>query len=181
MDNNANDERRSDRDDAAPETPASDNPLAPAAPPTVPTTRAPILCASCRYDISDQPVGGACPECGTPIHQRAAVRQTQGRAIASMILGICSIVGCFMYAVPGLVCGILALVFAKKAELEIQAGRAPVTSQGFAKAGRICGWIGLSLSIAFFLFWIVYFVFIILMLVNSGGGGGGGGGPLFGP
>lgn len=63
----------------------------PASPVVSPPTAAPILCASCRYDISDRPVGGVCPECGTPIMQRAGPQQTQGKAVASLVLGICSI------------------------------------------------------------------------------------------
>lgn len=90
--------------------------------------------------------------------------QTSGRAIASMVLGICSIVTCFMYGIPSLVCGILALMFAKKAEHAIAAGEAPESSRGMLKAGRVCGWIGLSLSIVYLLFIIIYVVIIVGVL-----------------
>lgn len=78
-------------------------------------------------------------------------QQTSGRAIASMVLGICAIVTCSAYGVPGLICGILAVVFAKKAEDGIADGSAPESSRGMLKAGRICGWIGIALSALFFL------------------------------
>ncbi len=97
--------------------------------------------------------------------------QTSGRAIASMVLGICSIVTCSAYGVPGLVCGILAVVFAKKAEDGIADGSAPETSRGMLKAGRICGWIGIGLSAMFFLFIIGM---IILGIVGAAAGAAGG-------
>lgn len=37
-----------------------------------------------------------------------------GYSIASMVLGICSIVTCCLYGVPGIICGIIACIFAKK-------------------------------------------------------------------
>ncbi len=148
----------------------TDTPSPPPPPPVTPppVARRPVLCASCRYDISDQPVGGRCPECGTPIMQSGQPQQTQGKAVASLVLGICSIPGCFMYGIPGIVCGILAIVYAKKAEVAIQLGEAPVTSQGFAKAGRTCGWIGLILSILYLGFFILYILFFVV--VAAGGG-----------
>lgn len=68
-----------------------------------------------------------------------------------MVLGICAIVTCSAYGVPGMICGILAVVFAKKAEEGIADGSAPESSRGMLKAGRICGWIGIALSALFFL------------------------------
>lgn len=138
-----------------------------------PPTRPPILCASCRYDISDQPVGGRCPECGTPIMQSGTAQLTQGKAIAALVLGICSIPGCMLYGVPGLVCGILAVVYAKKADVAIQLGQAPVTSRGFAKAGRICGWVGIALSSVYFVIIVAYLLFVIVIMAASASGGGG--------
>ena len=41
----------------------------------------------------------------TPQYSQQPNEQTSGRAIASMVLGICSIVTCFMYGIPSLVCG----------------------------------------------------------------------------
>ncbi|MFI4898447.1 MAG: hypothetical protein ACIARR_11550 [Phycisphaerales bacterium JB059] len=119
------------------------------APPTAPDR---VRCASCHYDITDQPIGGRCPECGTPINQRVTVTQSQGKAITALVLGICSIPGCFMYGVPGIICGVLAIIFAKQARIAIQEGRAPITSAGMAKGGQVCGIVGLCLSVVYFLF-----------------------------
>ncbi len=90
-----------------------------------------------------------------------APQQTSGRAIASMVLGICSILFCWAYLIPGLVCGILAVMFSKKAMAGIADGSAPEASAGMAKTGKICGWIGISLSAAYILFIIVYVVIIV--------------------
>lgn len=79
-----------------------------------------------------------------------------------MVLGICSIITCSAYGLPGLVCGILAIVFAKKAEAGIADGSAPESSRGMIKAGRICGWIGIALSALFFLFAIGMLILGIL-------------------
>ena len=43
-----------------------------------------------------------------------------GYSIASMVLGICSIVTCCLYGVPGIICGIIACIFAKKENERIQ-------------------------------------------------------------
>lgn len=53
-----------------------------------------------------------------------------GYSIASMVLGICSIVTCCLYGVPGIICGIIACIFAKK---ENDLGHA----NSFTKAGMI--------------------------------------------
>ncbi|MEZ6244356.1 MAG: DUF4190 domain-containing protein [Phycisphaerales bacterium] len=145
----------------------------PAPAPAAPPTRPAVLCASCRYDISNQPVGGRCPECGTPIMQTGSPQLTQGKAIAAMVLGICSIPACLLYGIPGLVCGILAVVYAKKADVAIQLGQAPVTSRGFAKAGRICGWVGIALSCLYALLIFAYIAFMVLIMVGASAGGGG--------
>ncbi len=127
-----------------------------------PTNTGPVLCASCRYDISDQPVGGRCPECGSPINQRMGdTGQTQGKAITALVLGICSIPGCFLYGIPGIILGILAIFFHRQASVAIQEGRAPVSSAGLAKGGLICGIVGLSLSVIYFLFMAVMIIIAV--------------------
>lgn len=134
----------------------------PPPPPAAPPVQADgVRCASCNYDITDQPIGGRCPECGSPINQRAGAHMTQGKAIAALVLGICSIPGCMMYGIPGIICGILGIIFAKQARVAIQEGRAPVTSAGLAKGGMICGIVGLCLSIAYFLFVAVMIIIAV--------------------
>lgn len=153
---------------------------APPPPPAAPPIHAPggFPCASCGYDLRGVAIGSVCPECGAPINQVGPAypgmpTQTSGKAITSMVLGIVSLVTCFMYGVPGIVCGIIAVVFARKAEVAIQLGEAPPTSQGMAKAGRICGWIGIALGILYLLFIVVYFIFIIGIMAAAAGSGGG--------
>ena len=134
----------------------------PTPPPIAPPTSAnSVQCASCNYDITDQPIGGRCPECGTAINQWATTPKTQGKAVAALVLGICSIPACFMYGVPGAICGVLAIIFAKKARVAIQEGTAPATSAGLAKGGLICGIVGLCLSLLYFLFIAVMIIFAI--------------------
>ncbi len=72
-------------------------------------------------------------------------------AIASMILGIVSIV--FSESI-GLVPAILAIVFAKKAE----SAEGP---SGYSNAGKICGIIGLILSVIFALIIIGYIIILV--------------------
>ncbi len=117
-------------------------------PTTLPQAPEGSRCLSCGYEIVGVAIGGRCPEYGSVIHQFALQSgQTQGKAIASLVLGICAIVmSCMTYGVAGLPCGILAVVFAKQARLAVQNGTAPVSSLGMATAGKICGWIGLALS-----------------------------------
>lgn len=81
-------------------------------------------------------------------------------ATAVLVLGILSIVGCFCYGIVGLVCGIIALVLAKK---DIVAYRTTpeqftISSYNNLKAGRICAIIGTIMAgvvIAIYLFLIV--------------------------
>ncbi len=71
--------------------------------------------------------------------------KTNGKAIASLVLGIVSLF-CF-----GLVTGILAIVFSRIATQEIAASHGSQTGAGMAKAGFIIGIIGLVLWAAYLL------------------------------
>jgi hypothetical protein len=69
--------------------------------------------------------------------------------VGILVLGICSIFpGCFCYGIVGVVCGIIALVMAGKANklIEDNPNRYTSESKQLVKAGKICGIIGLSLS-----------------------------------
>lgn len=91
---------------------------------------------------------------------------------AVLVLGIISIVGCIMYGVVGLVCGIIALVLSKK-DMELYQTfpeKYSLNSYNNLKAGRTCAIVGTSLSAIFFLFIIFYFVVIgglILSLIGK--------------
>jgi len=68
-------------------------------------------------------------------------------AVTVLVLGICSIVGCLFYAVPGLVCGIIALALSRKdTSLYMSDTRRYAESYKLSNAGKICGIIGVSLS-----------------------------------
>jgi hypothetical protein len=81
-------------------------------------------------------------------------------ANATLTLGIISIVGCFLYALPGLICGISALVLHKK-DREMYKSDPVRYEQSYknAKAGYVCAIIGTSLSAAYILFLIFAFAF----------------------
>lgn len=69
-------------------------------------------------------------------------------ATAVLVLGIISIVGCFCYGLIGLICGIIALVLAKKDLALYRANSARFTTGSYnnLQAGRICAIIGTTLS-----------------------------------
>lgn len=85
-----------------------------------------------------------------------------GMAIASMVLGICSILFC-AGVFTGLICAILAIVFASKAAKQAPQGNLN-PNRGFVKAGKICGIIGLVLSILFVVFWVIYIILLVTLL-----------------
>lgn len=81
-------------------------------------------------------------------------------ATATLTLGILSIVGCFLYGIPGLICGIIALAIHRKDKKLYQSDPTRFeASYKNAKAGNVCAIIGTSLSAAYFLFIIWIFVF----------------------
>jgi hypothetical protein len=86
---------------------------------------------------SGPPQYGGSPYGGPPV---GAGQSTNGKAIASLILGICSIVlSC------GLFTGIPAIILARSAKREIAAGNG--SGDGIAQGGMITGWIGTALSL----------------------------------
>ena len=83
-------------------------------------------------------------------------------ATATLVLGICSIVGCLFYGVPGLICGIIALVLHKKDKALYQANPSMYEmSYKNAKAGFICAVIGTSLSALYFVIALFAIVFAL--------------------
>ena len=85
--------------------------------------------------------------------------KASGYAVASLVLGIASMPTCFCLGLPAIVCGILAIVFHKNAVRDIEAGVVSASSAGMAKAGRICGMIGIFLGIGY---WVVYIGAIVV-------------------
>lgn len=84
-------------------------------------------------------------------------------SVAVLVLGICSIFpGCFCGGLIGIICGIIALVLAKK---DMKAYNAnpndfSVSSYNNLKGGRVCAIVGLCLSSLLLIFYIIYFVIL---------------------
>ncbi len=87
-----------------------------------------------------------------------------GKSIASMVLGIVSIPTSFIPLI-GLVLGILALIFYKKAKRLIRENPSRYGGNGMAIAGLVTGIIGIILSLLYTAYWI----FIISVLRSSFG------------
>ena len=81
-------------------------------------------------------------------------------ATTVMVLGIISIVSSFCYGFVGIICGIIAIVLAKK-DLKLYREN-PEEYDGFnnLNTGRICGIIGLCIGSVIFILAIIYLVFI---------------------
>jgi hypothetical protein len=89
------------------------------------------------------------PQYGGP--PMAAGQSTNGKAIASLILGIISIVFCF-----GFLTGVPAIILGRMAKQEIAAGNG--TGDGLAQGGLITGIIGTALSLLVVVGWIILIV-----------------------
>jgi hypothetical protein len=82
-------------------------------------------------------------------------------ANATLVLGIISIATCWLYGLPGLVCGIIALVlYGKDKKLYLTDPQAYENSYKNSKAGHVCAIIGVSLSALFFVYIIVIFAIV---------------------
>lgn len=87
--------------------------------------------------------------------------KTLPNATATLVLGIVSIATCWLYGVPGVVCGIIALVLAKKDKAIYDSDpSAYANSYKNSQAGKICGLIGLILSGLFMLYIIFALIFV---------------------
>jgi len=90
-------------------------------------------------------------------------------ATAVLVLGILSIVTCWLYGIIGAILGIIALVLHKKDKALYNANKAKYAlSFKNSKAGFICAIIGLSLS-ALFLIYIIVVVVVIAGAAASTG------------
>ena len=129
-------------------------------------------CAYCGYDLRATPIGSNCPECGNPVnYQQPRIYQSNGNAVASLVLGIVSIVGCMFYGIVSIICGPLAIYFGGKARKAIQAGYADPNSDGMATAGRVCGIIGTCLGSVGILILLFYAVLMVIAVVGAGAAG----------
>jgi len=84
---------------------------------------------------------------------------------AVLVLGIISIVGSFLYGIPGLVCGIIGLSLSRRG-MAIPETPENAKSREMLNAGRICSIIGIIFSILMTLIY-AYVIFIIVQYANS--------------
>jgi hypothetical protein len=101
------------------------------------------------------PVGQAGYQQVTAGYYQPAPLATSGYAVASLVLGIASLVTLLSCMLLSLVCGPLAMAFSSRARNDIRAGTANPSSAGLATAGKICGLIGLLLGIGFVIVMVV--------------------------
>ena len=110
-------------------------------------------CTTCGYDLSGSAVGSTCPECNTPIGDSLrsgkadTTQNVSGYAIASLVMGILSIMACFFYGVPSFVLGVLGLGVNVAAKRQVRRGEAGGSTEGLATAGLVCSIIGLVTSL----------------------------------
>lgn len=123
-----------------------------------------VVCQQCGYNLTGVAIGGACPECGAHVAPNFAglARPTNGYAIASIILGIVSIPGCMCYGILGLICGSLAVIFAYIADKQIATGAFADGSKTITLIGKVCGFVGVTLSVLLLGFYIVIIVIAML-------------------
>lgn len=93
-------------------------------------------------------------------------QQNLPNATAVLVLGIISIVGCFCYGIVGIVCGIIALVLAKKDNrlYLVNPSMYKASSYSNLKAGKVCAIIGLIVSAIYLLL-----VIIVVAMVGMAG------------
>jgi len=107
-----------------------------------------IRCTTCGYNLTGVAIGGACPECGSKVDPSLVMAQqpTSGKAIASMVLGICSIpAACMSYGVLGLPCAIIGLILWHLAKKDLAGSTS--SASGMNTAGLVTSIVGLSFSV----------------------------------
>ena len=84
-------------------------------------------------------------------------------ATSVLVMGIISIATCWLFGIPGVILGIIAIMMHKKDKALYQTNK-PKYEQSFknSKAGLVCAIIGLSLSALIFLYYLVVFLFIAI-------------------
>lgn len=90
-------------------------------------------------------------------------------ATVILVLGILSIVGCCCYGLPGLICGIIAIVMANNATklYNAEPERYLQSSLSNVNAGKICAIIGLILSVLSILSMIWYVMYFGLENITN--------------
>jgi hypothetical protein len=89
-------------------------------------------------------------------------KQQLPNAVATLVLGILSIVFCWLWGIVGIALAIIALVISKKAVQMNSENPDQYAGYGNVKAGRITAVIGLVLS-------AIYIIYIIIIVAILGG------------
>ncbi len=88
-------------------------------------------------------------------------------ATAALVLGIISIVTCWLYGIPGIICGIIAIILHNKdKKIYLEDPTAYQQSYKNSKAGLVCGIIGLCLSALFILYIVIVLVAVGTAFMN---------------
>lgn len=88
----------------------------------------------------DQPSQNPFPQQQSPMHNSP---QTDGFAIASMVLGIIAVLCCYFGAIPGLI----AVIFGHLSLSKIKKSPLPIGGKGMAIAGLVTGYVGIAVTI----------------------------------
>lgn len=128
-------------------------PAPPSYPPAPPggVQRAGFACPACGYDLTGAVIGGSCPECGSHISSASLTRgggATNGMAVTSMVLGICSLALCIFYGIFTILLAPMGIIFGHIARRQISNGGYSPGSNGYALTGLICSYVGLGLVAA---------------------------------
>jgi hypothetical protein len=90
---------------------------------------------------------------------------TLPNATATLVMGIIAIVGCFLYAIPGLICGIIALFLHRKDKnIYLSNPEKYDASYKTSRAGFICAIVGVSLSV---LWLVILLIGFFALLTNA--------------
>lgn len=103
-------------------------------------------CSHCGHNLIGLPAGTPCPECDSLSIVNNPANDRCGKAVASLTLGVLSIPSA-LFLVFGILLGLFALSYARKARKQALAGHAPLISLNIARAGKTLGWIGITLNL----------------------------------
>jgi hypothetical protein len=80
----------------------------------------------------------------------------------TLVLGILSLVFCFIYGIPGLILGIIGLVLGNKDRALYNSNPSMYLRGSYnnSNAGRVCSIIGICLSVLYIIFFAIVIIFI---------------------
>jgi uncharacterized membrane-anchored protein len=99
-----------------------------------------------------------------PVDQLDSVRIPVKNAVATLVLGILSLVGCMFYGVLSFILGIIALAISTQPNKDYAANPSMYDQATYRQlnAGRICAIVALSLSVVI---WII--LFVVFYIISS--------------